>query len=127
MQNYSMDSPGPFKGCYLKIIDNGVFRCNKAYIKIYSKNNEQLILKEDGPSTGFNYSQYISKDFCEGGIEFAYDISWGCDWPIKERFIHGQPCKDKIIDLNSLTIRISGTTFHPHFLILDGTNKQIRF
>ncbi len=46
--NYSMGSPGGFSGCHLKFIDKGVFRCNKAYIKLISINNERMTLKEDG-------------------------------------------------------------------------------
>ena len=127
MLNYSMNSPGPFNGCHLKIIDSGAFRCNKAYIKIFSDKNEQLILKEGGPCPGFNFDKFIPKSFCEGGIEFGYDISWGCNWPLKERFVHGKPFKDKIIDLNALTIKITGTTFSPHFQITDGENHLIDY
>ena len=125
--NYSMGSPGGFSGCHLKFIDKGVFRCNKAYIKLISINNERMTLKEDGPCPGFNYSGFIPKDFCAGGIEIGYDISWGMDWPLQERFVHGNPFKGTIIDLNSLTIKISGTTFYPHFYILDGAGHKIEY
>lgn len=122
-----MGSPGGFSGYHLKFIDKGVFRCNKAYIKLISINNERMTLKEDGPCPGFNYSGFIPKDFCAGGIEIGYDISWGMDWPLQERFVHGNPFKGTIIDLNSLTIKISGTTFYPHFYILDGAGHKIEY
>ena len=86
-----------------------------------------MTLKEDGPCPGFNYSGFIPKDFCAGGIEIGYDISWGMDWPLQERFVHGNPFKGTIIDLNSLTIKISGTTFYPHFYILDGAGHKIEY
>lgn len=127
MLNFSMNSPGKFNGCHLKIIDSGAFRCKKAYIKIFSANNQQLILRERQSSTGFDFSGFIPSDFCAGGIEIGYDISWGIDWPFKEKLVHGQPYKDKIIDLNSLTIKISGTTFFPHFEIIDGSLQKITF
>ena len=127
MLNYSMDSPGPFNGCNLKFIDNGIFRCNKAYIKVFSSLNESLTLTEQGPQHGFNYSHFIPKSFCEGGIEIGYDISWGMDWPLRERFIHGRAFKNVVIDLNSLTIKISGTTFNPHFEIRDGNSHVIQY
>ena len=127
MLNYSMNSPGPFNGCSLKFIDKGTFRCNKAYIKVYSGLNESMTLTEQGPQHGFNFSQFIPKSFCEGGIEIGYDISWGMDWPLKERFYHGRAFKDVILDLNSLTIKISGTTFNPHFEIRDGASHVIKY
>ena len=127
MLNYSMNSPGKFNGCHLTIIDSGAFRCKQAYIKIFSPNNQQLIFRERKSSTGFDFSDFIPYDFCAGGIEIGYDISWGREWPLKEKFVHGQPYKDKIIDLNSLTIKISGTTFFPHFEIIDGSLQKITF
>ena len=127
MMNYTMNSPGPFNGCHLKFVDKGAFRCKEAYIKIFSINNEQLVIAETGSSTGFNFSKFIPRDFCAGGIEIGYDISWGMDWPIRERFIHGSPFKNAIIDLNSLYIQISGTTFNPHFIIKDGAGHVIKY
>ena len=127
MMNYSVNSPGPFEGCNLKFIDKGTFRCNKAYIKLYSASNDSMIITEQGPQHGFNFSQFIPKSFCEGGIEIGYDISWGMDWPLKQRFIHGRAFKNVIMDLNTLTIKISGTTFYPHFEIRDGSSHVIEY
>lgn len=76
--------------------------------------------KEVKSSSGFHCSEYIPYDFCIGEIEIGYDISCGCDWPLKEKFVHRQPFKDKIIYLNSLTIK---TTFFPHFEIDGSLNK----
>ena len=123
MLNYTVGNPGNFHGCNLKIIDSGAFRCNKAYITLFSPNNQQFTILEEGPKPGFNFSKLIPSDFCQGGIEIGYDISWGLDWPLRERFIHGVPFKGKQISLNSLTIKITGTTFHPNFNIRDGSNN----
>lgn len=128
MLNRSYNNVGPFNGCHFEFKDSGVFRCNKAYIKIYSSNGEQMILTETkGSCAGFNFSQFIPKDFCSGGIEVGYDISWGCDWPLRHKFVHGGPFKDKILDLNSLSIKISGTTFNPYFQIKDASNNRINY
>ena len=78
----------PFNGCNFKFIDRGAFRCKEAYVKIFSENNQQLTLTEQQSSSGFDYEQFIPRDFCMGGIEIGYDISWGMDWPIKQRFFH---------------------------------------
>ena len=64
----------PLNGCNLKFVDNGAFRCKKAYIKIYSASNQQLTLIEQDSSSGFNFEKFIPKDFCFGGIEIGYDI-----------------------------------------------------
>ena len=124
--NYSMNSPGPLNGCHFQFVDKGAFRCKEAYIKIFSINNEQMILTEITSSTGFNFSKFIPKDFCAGGIEVGYDISWGTLWPIRQKFIHGCPYKNEIIDLNSLYIQIYGTTFHPHVVIRDGAGHVFK-
>ena len=126
MMNYSMNSPGIFNGCHFQFVDKGAFRCKQAYIKIFSINNEQLVLTEITSSTGFNYSKFIPKDFCAGGIEVGYDIAWGESWPIRHKFIHGSPYKSEIIDLNSLYIQIYGTTFHPHIIIRDGSGHVFK-
>ena len=128
MLNKSFNNVGPFNGCNFEFKDAGIFRCNKAYIKIYSINNEQLTLIEtNGSCHGFNFSKFIPKDFCIGGIEVGYDISWGCNWPIRHKFVHGETFKGKIIDLNTLSIKISGTTFNPYFQIKDGSNKKLNY
>ena len=122
-----MTMPSPFNGCNLKFVDQGAFRCKKAYIKIFSANNQQLTLIEQGPSSGFHFEQFIPKDFCMGGIEIGYDISWGMDWPIRKRFFHGCSFKKHIIDLNSLLIQISGTTFLPSIYVRDGLGQVIEY
>ena len=127
MLNYSMDSPCAFHGCHLIIEDNGVFRCNKGYIKVYSLNAQQMTVKEDGPCPGFNFNQFIPFDFSAGGVEIGYDISWGLDWPLREKFMHGKLFQNRRIDLNSLKIIISGTTFHPTFRITDGSGYTIKY
>ena len=127
MLNYSMDSPSPFHGCHLKIEDNGAFRCNKGYIKINSINGQQLQIRDVGPCPGFNFDQFIPYDFSAGGIEIGYDISWGMDWPLRQKFMHGKLFQNTRIDLNSLQITISGTTFHPTFNIKDGSGNTIKY
>ena len=117
----------PLNGCNLKFVDQGAFRCKKAYIKIFSVNNQQLTLIEQGPSSGFHFEQFIPKDFCMGGIEIGYDISCGMDWPIRQRFCHGGYFKNHLIDLNSLLIQISGTTFFPRIYIRDGLGQVIKY
>ena len=117
----------PLNGCNLKFVDNGAFRCKKAYIKIYSASNQQLTLIEQDSSSGFNFEQFIPRDFCFGGIEIGYDIAWGMDWPIRQRFFHGNSFMNQMIDLNSLLIEISGTTFNPKIHIRDGLNHIINY
>ena len=117
----------PFNGCELEFVDQGVFRCKKAYITIFSPNNQQLTLIDQGPSSGFHFKQFIPKDFCMGGIEIGYDISCGMDWPIRQRFFHGGSFKNHFIDLNSLVVLISGTTFYPRISIRDGMGQIIKY
>ena len=127
MSKTTVYESNPFNGCNLKIIDKGYFRCNKAYIKLFSANNQQLILKEEGPVSGFFFEKFIPKDFCDGGIEIGYDISWGMDFPLRDRFVHGKRFKNTKIDLNSLLIQISGLTFYPHIYIRDGLGHIIEY
>ena len=117
----------PLNGFDLKFVDKGVFRCKKAYIKIFSANNQQLTLIEQGPCSGFHFEQFIPRDFCMGGIEIGYDISCGMDWPIRQRFFHGGSFKNHFIDLNSLVVLISGTTFYPRISIRDGMGQIIKY
>ena len=117
----------PFSGCNFKFVDSGAFRCNKAYVKLFSMNNQQLTIIEKESSTGFDFEKFIPYDFCSGGIEVGYDISLGKDFPIRERFTHGGQFRDKIIDLNSLLIQISGTIFSPKIFIRDGISQKIRY
>ena len=122
-----MMMPNFLFGCNLKFDDYGAFRCKKAYIQIFSGNNQQLTLAEQGPSSGFHFEKFIPRDFCLGGIEIGYDISGGMDWPIRQRFFHGGFFKDHFLDLNSLQITISGTTFFPRIYIKDGTGQEIEY
>lgn len=127
MLNNTFNNVGPLQGCHFKFIDSGAFRCKNAYIRIYSADNESITLAETKGSSGFDYANFISKTFCAGGIEVGYDIAWGMNWPIRQRFIHGQPFREKNIDLNHLTIKISGTTFHPSIYILDGSQNEFKY
>ena len=117
----------PFVGCNLVFKDDGAFRCKKAYINIYSLNGQKLILSQTRYSTGFNYSQFIPSDFCLKGIEIGYDIAWGTDWPIRHKFEHGKKFQDKIINLNSLYIRISGTCRNSHVEIEDASGNCFEY
>ena len=49
------------------------------------------------------------------------------DWPIRQRFFHGNSFMNQMIDLNSLLIEISGTTFNPKIHIRDGLNHIINY
>ena len=53
----------PFSGCNFKFVDSGAFRCNKAYVKLFSMNNQQLTLIEKESSTGFDFEKFIPYDF----------------------------------------------------------------
>ena len=117
----------PFIGCNLIFRDSGVFRCKKAYINIYSINGQKLTLAKVSNSTGFDYSQFIPSDFCLKGIEVGYDITWGTSWPIRQKFEHGKEYRGKIINLNSLYIRISGGCRTPYVEIEDGSGNFIEY
>ena len=61
-------------------------------------------------------------------VELKYDmISCGMDWPIRQRFFHGGSFKNHFIDLNSLVVLISGTTFYPRISIRDGMGQIIKY
>ena len=114
----------PFNGCDFEFKDDGAFRCKKAYINIYSLNNQKLVLSKESYSTGFNYKQFIPSDFCMNGIEVGYDIAWGTNWPIKHKFRHGENFEEHTLNLNSLYIRLSGTCRNCHVEIEDGSGNK---
>ena len=95
--------------------------------KTFSVNNQQMVLTEEWYTSGFNYDKFIPKDFCEGGIEVAYDVAWGADFPLRHRFFHGEKYKNVKIDMNSLYIEISGTTVYPYIYIRDGLGQVVEY
>ena len=117
----------PFNGCSLEIMDKGAFRCKQAYIKLFSGNNQQLTLIDQWGGAGFHFNKFIPKDFCEGGIEIGYDVAWGMDFPLRDRFIHVNEFKNTKIDMNALFIKITGTTIYPYIYIRDGLGQVIEY
>ena len=109
--------------CDFQFKDSGAFRCKKAYVNAYTINQQKIRLAEDSYSTGFKYKNSIPYDVCANGIEVAYDIAWGTDWPIRHLFKHGEIFKNKVLNLNYLHISISGTCRKSHIEIEDGSGN----
>ena len=112
------------QACDFEFKDDGDFRCRRAYVNSYTINQQKYIISETGNSTGFNCKKTIPYDVCANGIEVAYDIAWGTNWPIRHLFKHGETYKGKTIDLNYLHIRISGACRTCHVEIEDGAGNK---
>ena len=114
----------PLYTCDFEFKDDGIFRCKKAYVNAYTLNNQKYNIAETRYSTGFNCKKSIPYDVCANGIEVAYDIAWGTDWPIRHTFRHGETFKGKTLNLNYLHIRISGACRTSHVEIEDGSGNK---